>query len=130
MKIVTAEKSVGTRELSNLQGLAKHSKQHLSAKRIVQLLDHFHHEGPNGSHLCLVFELLGPTVDMIITDLYQEAQESEESIYDTEDILNMSTQILEAVSFMHKAGYGHGGMNILNLIDPSPFRFPYNRIHV
>ena len=29
---------------------------------MVQLLDNFEHEGPNGSHPCLVLELLGSSV--------------------------------------------------------------------
>jgi serine/threonine-protein kinase SRPK3 len=28
----------------------------------MQLLDHFDHTGPNGTHRCLVLELLGPSV--------------------------------------------------------------------
>lgn len=28
----------------------------------MQLLDQFEHDGPNGTHLCLVLELLGPSV--------------------------------------------------------------------
>lgn len=28
-------------------------------KHVVHLLDHFHHRGPNGKHVCMVFETLG-----------------------------------------------------------------------
>lgn len=39
-------------------------------KYIVQSLDDFVHEGPNGCHLCLIFEFLGPIVDMMVNDTY------------------------------------------------------------
>jgi len=39
-------------------------------KHTVQLLDDFDLKGPNGSHQCLVYELLGPNIpDMIDTHL-------------------------------------------------------------
>jgi serine/threonine-protein kinase SRPK3 len=52
-----------------------------------------------------VFELLGPTVNIYVTDYYDE----EEGL-DTETILEISTQLLQAVAFMHEAGYAHGGI--------------------
>jgi serine/threonine protein kinase len=33
-----------------------------NCKRIVQLIDHFKHSGPNGQHICLVFEFLGDSL--------------------------------------------------------------------
>merc|ERR1711985_168207 len=33
---------------------------------IVQLLDYFEHEGPNGKHVCMVFETMGPNVLALI----------------------------------------------------------------
>ncbi|KAH9456866.1 hypothetical protein Pst134EA_020777 [Puccinia striiformis f. sp. tritici] len=32
---------------------------------VATLLDHFKHEGPNGTHVCLVFEVLGESVDAL-----------------------------------------------------------------
>lgn len=76
-----------SRELQNWKLLERHS---LSAHYIVQLLDSFTHEGPNGVHPGLVFELLGPP----------------------DIILRMSTQLLEAVRFIHSAGMCHGGQSL------------------
>ncbi|OXV09565.1 hypothetical protein Egran_02673, partial [Elaphomyces granulatus] len=74
---------------------------------IVQLLDSFVHQGPNGQHQCLVFELLGPTVARIIGE-YNEANETIEPRV----ILRMSEQLLEAIEFIHDAGMGHGAVTI------------------
>lgn len=74
------------------------------------------HEGPNGHHQCLVFELLGPTIDVIMNDCGEESQEEDhveddvEDYEEAEDILRMSTQLLRAIAFIHRAGYAHGGM--------------------
>ncbi|KAI9676538.1 MAG: hypothetical protein M1817_000697 [Caeruleum heppii] len=103
VKIVMADRTYESRELHNLRELAKYSRGSLHYGHIVQLLDDFIHEGPNGCHQCLVFELLGPTVHMIINDC-NEVQER----LDSETVLQISTQMLESVAFMHEAGYAHG----------------------
>jgi serine/threonine-protein kinase SRPK3 len=36
------------------------------SKYIVQLLDHFRHKGPNGEHVCMVFEVLGENLLTLI----------------------------------------------------------------
>jgi serine/threonine protein kinase len=87
-----------------MQILQRHCQGNLSAKYIVQLLDCFLHHGPNGTHQCLVFELLGPSVDKVLGD-YRESHERLEP----EIILRMSRQLLEGIEFIHSAGIGHGG---------------------
>ncbi|XP_068639895.1 uncharacterized protein [Aristolochia californica] len=37
-----------------------------NSKCIIQLLDHFKHSGPNGQHICLVFEFLGDSLLRLI----------------------------------------------------------------
>ncbi|KAK9314363.1 hypothetical protein V1524DRAFT_147503 [Lipomyces starkeyi] len=106
IKVMTADSSQASQERRNLRLLKKHSQGGLSSKYIVQLLDAFVRQGPNGSHQCLVFELLGPSVDRVLGDYY----DSRESL-DTEIILRMSKQLLEAVAFIHDAGLGHGGIS-------------------
>ena len=71
---------------------------------LPRLLDSFSHIGPNGTHQCLVFELLGPSVDTVVAD-YQTGGER----LDSEVILLVARQLLEAIDATHKAGYGHGG---------------------
>ena len=105
VKIITADRTNQSRELINLRRLAEHSKGSLCSIHIVQLLDDFLHEGPNGCHQCLVFELLGPTVDRIVNDYYEEGER-----LDTEALLKISTQLLQAVTFIHETGYAHGGI--------------------
>jgi serine/threonine-protein kinase SRPK3 len=87
-----------------LNYLERHSRGELSSNYVVQLLDAFTHEGPNGVHQCLVFELLGPSVDKVLAD-YHEGHDK----LCSETILRTSTQLLKAVKFIHSAGVCHGG---------------------
>lgn len=104
LKIKTADSSLESREHDCMQVLQKHCEGNLSSKYIVQLLDFFLHHGANGVHQCLVFELLGPTVNKVLMD-YSESEERLE----TGVIMRMSRQLLEGIDFIHSAGIGHGG---------------------
>lgn len=73
----------------------------------VQLLDYFNIKGPNGSHNCLVTELLGPSLASVHSLYGQLAQ-----VLRPETILRASKQLLQGVSFIHQAGLVHGG-NVL-----------------
>ncbi|GKZ25988.1 hypothetical protein AbraIFM66951_001979 [Aspergillus brasiliensis] len=109
LKIVTADATTSqrSRELQSLQFLQEYGEGRPASKYIVSLLDDFIHQGPNGTHQCLVFELLGPSVGKVIDDYRSFGDTLEMDI-----ILRMSEQLLEAISFIHKAGMGHGGADI------------------
>ncbi|BAE65843.1 unnamed protein product [Aspergillus oryzae RIB40] len=102
LKIMTADLR-DSRDLEKLKVLGSHSRGGLSSNYIVQLLDSFSHEGPNGVHQCLVFELLGPSVDRVLAD-YREGHDK----LCPETVLQMSTQLLKALKFIHSAGMSHG----------------------
>ncbi len=104
IKIITADRTNQSRELHNLRALAEHTKGSLCAEYIVQLLDDFLHQDPNGCHQCLVFELLGPTINIIVNEYHEEGER-----LDTETVLKISRQLLHAVVFIHAAGYAHEG---------------------
>ncbi|OGM49926.1 hypothetical protein ABOM_001472 [Aspergillus bombycis] len=106
LKVLKADTSQGSQELHNLQLLEKRSQGRLPSKYIVPLLDSFTHQGPNGTHQCLVFELLGPSVDRVLRDYYSSGDTLE-----SETILRMSEQLLEAIRFIHDAGMGHGDIS-------------------
>ncbi|KAJ5684510.1 uncharacterized protein N7477_000855, partial [Penicillium maclennaniae] len=79
-------------------GIARAANERISSNYVIQLLDAFTHEGPKGVHHCLVTELLGPSVDKVLSDYH----ESHDKIC-SEIILRMSTQLLKAVKFIHSA---------------------------
>lgn len=79
-------------------------QQTRASNHVVLLLDSFIHLGPNGSHKCLVFELLGPTVDTVVADYGMLEDRLEPEV-----ILKIAKQLLQAVASVHEAGYAHGG---------------------
>lgn len=46
-------------EIKLLQKVVSSDPNHPGRRHVVSLLDHFTHEGMNGSHVCMVFEVLG-----------------------------------------------------------------------
>lgn len=46
-------------EIKLLQRVVESNPGHPGRRHVVSLLDHFTHRGPNGSHVCMVFEVLG-----------------------------------------------------------------------
>ncbi|KAE8555628.1 hypothetical protein EYB25_000326 [Talaromyces marneffei] len=111
LKIKTADSSLESREHDCMQVLQKNCQGNLSSKYIVQLLDFFLHHGPNGTHQCLVFELLGPPVHKVLRE-YDDSQERLE----TDIILRMSRQLLESIDFIHSVGIGHGDISSRNMV--------------
>ena len=113
IKIVKAKRTDQSRELFNLRALSEHANGNLGSKYIVQLLDDFRLEGPNGSHLCLVLELLGPTINVTVDDYHQVGER-----LDTESVVKISTQLLGALVFLHENGYAHGGsIDLFGLVE-------------
>lgn len=80
---------------------------------VVQLLDQFCHKGPNGSHHCLVFELLGPSLDSVIESYrpFPWDVATVDNRLDSDVILRVSKQLLSALSSLHGKGIAHGGKN-------------------
>ncbi|KAK0101452.1 hypothetical protein ONS95_006625 [Cadophora gregata] len=110
VKVKSAD-STNNREVGALKTLQGKGSLH----HVVKKFDDFIHRGPNGCHQCLVFELLGPSVDTISND-YRESGDQ----LDSETILKITTQMLEAISFIHEVGYTHGDISGSNLVFTCP----------
>lgn len=46
-------------EIKLLQRLISSDPNHPGRSHVISFLDHFRHKGPNGNHVCMVFEVLG-----------------------------------------------------------------------
>ena len=69
---------------------------------MVQLLDHFEYTGPNGTHLCLVLELMWQDVESFL----QGYREAELRLQLTKRI---SKQLLRALDYLRICGIIHNG---------------------
>lgn len=101
LKILKADVSSDSRELSILLYLSKMDTNHLGRNNVLQLLDHFELRGPNGLHLCLVFPVM-------MSD--GEAMTVREKPRHSDYVREISKQILRGLNFIHDQGLIHGGM--------------------
>jgi serine/threonine-protein kinase SRPK3 len=103
-------------ELDILAHLAERDTTHAGSAHVLRLLDHFQHTGPNGTHECLITELLGPAVDELLDTPWRKRLES--ARYPITAAREISRQALAGLAYLHKAGVVHGGM-IYTLILPA-----------
>ncbi|KAI0525944.1 kinase-like protein [Xylaria bambusicola] len=93
----------------------KHLEQHYTKSGCepipaARLLNCFHHTGPNGTHNCLVMELLGPSLSHIL-QCYQWWGQT----FHPDTLLRASCQLLSALDSIHKAGFAHGDLSNSNV---------------
>lgn len=90
------------RELQELQVLKKLSLYRPSLEHIVNMLDDFDLNSPNGLHKCLVYELLGPSIS--------DARDAHSSGRLPGKLAKaIAKQILLGLDTLHQHNIGHGG---------------------
>ncbi|KAI1173936.1 kinase-like domain-containing protein [Nemania sp. FL0916] len=84
-------------------------RNHPGRHHLVQMLDHFTVDGPNGTHHCLVLELLGPSVPDVLEFHYRDnrlpAGVAKSAAY----------QALLGVDFLSSHKIGHGDIHSRNI---------------
>ncbi|KFY10315.1 hypothetical protein V491_07709 [Pseudogymnoascus sp. VKM F-3775] len=110
LKIMTAAMTETSREARWFDALAKCRSGDQSSSYIVKLLDRFVFDGPNGKHLALVFELLGPNVRSLVGSEYPDRTN-----IDPSTIMRMTEQLLKALAFIHQTGFAHGDISTKNM---------------
>lgn len=102
LKIIVAEFSKDCSELKMLQKFQNTTSSHPGHQYIATLLDSFWIEGPNGTNLCLVSPVAGPSIPG-----YSKTQPHERlSVHVAQKIALQATQ---GLAFLHSIGVGHGG---------------------
>ena len=95
--------------------------KHDIPNNIVSLLDSFDHQGPNGTHQCLVFELMGPGVSQMI-DLSPDCQIGEH--WERRMPLSWTKKILRDILLglqrLHSLGIVHGDLSPGNILFTLP----------
>ncbi|KAI9035636.1 protein kinase [Aspergillus affinis] len=113
LKISIAEREHDgkTRELQIMKELASH---HPRPKHTVHLLDDFDIRGPNGSHKCLVYELLGPNIPDTI-DAHFPGGRLPGKLAKV-----IAKQALIGLDSLHQQSIGHGDLHTRNLAFTMP----------
>jgi len=100
MKILTANASFGennNEELKILQRTVSSTQNAAGYSRIVQLLDHFEHVGLHGVHICLILEVLGPS----LTDVQQFYMTQQQTI-PAKVAKRFVRQVLLGLDYLHR----------------------------
>ena len=107
VKVTTAEVYGQCREFSILQHLMGCSTDHPGRAYTLSLLETFTVEGPNGTHLCLVQQVAGPSV----AQLSFSPGEADGSLRLRSSLAHkMEYQMSLAIGYLHSAGIVHGGI--------------------
>ncbi|PYH88660.1 serine protein kinase [Aspergillus ellipticus CBS 707.79] len=107
LKTLKADASKNNKELSTLRHLSATNPDHPGKRHVLELLDYFEHDGPNGTHLCLVLPVMvsdgeGMTVN----------GKSHEATY----VRSISKQILLGLDFLHTLSIVHCDLQPANIM--------------
>ena len=102
LKILVADFSKDCSELKMLLHLKENSANHAGRKYVASLIDHFWIEGPNGSHICLVSPVAGPSISAF-------SQHQPQARLEAPVAQKLALQVTQGLAFLHSIGVGHGG---------------------
>lgn len=115
---VEIAKLQNAKQLSIIRYLASKAPQDVNSRFVVSLLDSFVHDGPNGRHLCLVLEPMGPSVSSIINapQLDYDPRKPQPRRFTNQRIKAILRNVLSGLSFLHHAGVVHGDIHSGNML--------------
>ena len=89
-----------------------------NSRFVVTLLDSFTHKGPNGSHLCLVIEPMGPSVSAILNAPIEDYDplNPQPRRFPKDRVKRTLRQVLLALQFLHGNGVVHGDLQSGNIL--------------
>ncbi|KPM42257.1 hypothetical protein AK830_g4292 [Neonectria ditissima] len=96
-------------QLQVMRTIATSSLKHPGAAFMMKLLDHFEFDGPNGTHKCLVLELLGPSISDVL-----EVRLADKGL-PGELAKKVARQILLGLDYLHQHGIVHGDLHTRNI---------------
>ncbi|KAF9774689.1 hypothetical protein IL306_007281 [Fusarium sp. DS 682] len=104
LKICVSREAEKSQEVQILHHLAKVAP--LEAPQFVtQLLAEFEHKGPNGTHKCLVFEPMGPSVNQMQEELRRREKSSRTNFqYPPQMLKRILRASLKGLACLHKNG--------------------------
>ena len=119
VKIKTAKDSIDSSELSILRYLNQQGGLDPISTHVTTLLNCFEHEGPNGRHLCIVFEAISVNISTML-NWTPEYHNGTVSILPKQMAKRILRQVLLGISFLHSHGVIHGDSHTGNLLFLAP----------
>ena len=112
LKVVRAD-SACTKEIQIYDTLRANADQHPGSSCIMMLKDQFSIRGPNGNHVCLAYEVLGPS----IASVREESADSNTTAYLTLSCARKIVyRVLLGLDYMHSTGLVHGDVYAANVL--------------
>ncbi|KAF5018105.1 hypothetical protein F66182_9924 [Fusarium sp. NRRL 66182] len=117
LKILVSEISAPSYELQILHHLTTAAPRE-AGQHVTQLLAEFQHDGPNGTHKCLVFEPMGPSVNSMAEELpqFKPRKWGMKIRYPPQMAKGILKQSLQALAFLHQNGIAHGDFQPGNML--------------
>jgi serine/threonine protein kinase len=108
----------GPNELKVRQRLGESSTDGEASDSIVRLLDSFEHQGPNGTHLCMILEAMGPSAASMLDKLpcnlpLRFRHRSRYPFWMAKRVLH---QTLVGLRTLHSKGLAHGDLQPGNIL--------------
>ncbi|KAK6840188.1 serine/threonine protein kinase [Apiospora arundinis] len=82
-------------EIKLLQKIVQANPNHPGRKYVVSLLDSFEHKGPNGTHVCMVFEVLGENLPGLIKKWQHRG-------IPRDLVVQITKQVLMGLDYLHR----------------------------
>ncbi|KAG4268041.1 CMGC/SRPK protein kinase [Fusarium proliferatum] len=116
LKILVSDEEEKSQELQILHHLDQVAPLE-APQRITQLLAEFEHKGPNGTHRCLVFEPMGPSVNQMLLELAdREEKFPSEMKYPAQMAKHILRDALKGLAFLHKNGISQADFQPGNIL--------------
>ncbi|OHE98451.1 serine/threonine-protein kinase SRPK3 [Colletotrichum orchidophilum] len=98
--------------------LAEKAPENQWSEFVVGLLDSFYHQGPNGNHLCLVLEPMGPSLSAVLNapaEIY-DPRNPPVRRFAKDNIKRILGHVLSGLLFLHDNGVVHGDLQCGNIL--------------
>jgi serine/threonine protein kinase len=112
VKILDAGASAACDEIAILEHLSSVAGEQPDYQHITRLLEHFELQGPNGSHRCLVFEVMSMTA----ASLAQSLPENHQRRYPVWIANKILLHTLRGIALLHKNEIVHSGIQPTKLL--------------
>ena len=118
VKILDARASTACKESAILEHLSSAAGKEPDYQHIIRLLEHFETQGPNGSHRCLVYEVMSTTAASLVEKLPKNhpitrPKPHRYPVWMAKQIL---LHTLRGLALLHKNGIVHGGIQPTKLL--------------